>query len=135
MIIFRPMYGLANRMRSIASAWQLSVRHRRRLMVAWCVEPILGARFHKLFQPLPFIVWNFRKRWACDRILKRLLRIRRIGLSHFDLERLKPQRFGSFDEDALLEALNGPFHVLSSCNHFYRPETFSFSIFKPLPEL
>lgn len=135
MIVFRPLFGLANRMRAIASAWHLALRSKQPLIVAWCVDSELGAPFNMLFEPLPCRVYNFRKKSICDRLFNRILRLPRVGLGQSELERLKPHRNGGFEESELLQRISGPVRFLASCNHFYRPPAYSLGLFRPVPTL
>lgn len=135
MIVFRPLFGLANRMRAIASAWHLSLRCKQRLIVAWCVDSDLGAPYHTLFQPLPCVVYNFRRRGICDRLFNRILSFPNVGVGPSELEQLKPHRDGGFEESELLGRLEGPVRFLASCNHFYRPPGYSLGLFRPVTTL
>lgn len=50
MMVVEPMNGLANRLRTLASAAALSRRHGRHLLVIWRTDVHCGARFRALFE-------------------------------------------------------------------------------------
>ena len=54
-IVFVPQAGLCNRMRSIASAVNLSVHLDRNLEIIWLTDNYLNCPFNYLFRPLPSI--------------------------------------------------------------------------------
>ena len=79
-LLFVPSGGLANRMRAMASAWQLAVHTGVKVETVWFCDWALNAPFHSIFEPIENaeMVAREAKAWeqlTLDRPRKRNFRI------------------------------------------------------------
>ena len=79
-LLFVPSGGLANRMRAMASAWQLAVHTGVKVETVWFCDWALNAPFHSIFEPIENaeMVAREAKTWeqlTLDRPRKRNFRI------------------------------------------------------------
>ena len=79
-LLFVPSGGLANRMRAMASAWQLAVNTGVKVETIWFCDWALNAPFHSIFEPIDNVAMVAReaKAWellTLDRPRKRNFRI------------------------------------------------------------
>lgn len=79
-LLFVPSGGLANRMRAMASAWQLAVNTGVKVETIWFCDWALNAPFHSIFEPIDNVEMMAReaKAWellTLDRPRKRNFRI------------------------------------------------------------
>ena len=79
-LLFVPSGGLANRMRAMASAWQLAVHTGVKVETVWFCDWALNAPFHSIFEPIEIakMVARDAKTWeqlTLDRPRKRNFRI------------------------------------------------------------
>ena len=51
-LLFVPSGGLANRMRAMASAWQLAANTGVKIETIWFCDWALNAPFHSIFEPI-----------------------------------------------------------------------------------
>lgn len=80
-LVFVPSGGLGNRLRAVASAYNLSVRTGVRLRVYWFQDWALHAPFHSLFKPSPLLSLTegtAATAWLYDRPRRRNLFIPRL---------------------------------------------------------
>lgn len=68
-ITFIPVGGLANRMRTIASAFMLSQQTNSRLNILWFKDWALNAPFRMLFEPIVKERLSLREAGGCDALL------------------------------------------------------------------
>ena len=52
MYIFYPLYGLANRMRVMDSAYRFCKTHKKKFVICWEKDHVVNCKFNKLFVPL-----------------------------------------------------------------------------------
>ena len=79
-LLFVPSGGLANRMRAMASAWQLAANTGVKVETIWFCDWALNAPFHSIFEPIDNVAMVAReaKAWellTLDRPRKRNFRI------------------------------------------------------------
>ena len=65
---FEPTYGLANRLRALASILELAQQLNKNLLIVWLNDDELNCSFHELFEPIPGVsfrgkpyLWQFTK--------------------------------------------------------------------------
>ena len=78
MYIFYPLYGLANRMRVIDSAYRFCKTYNKKFVICWERDQVVNCPFNKLFNPLAYLKESHSYRYV--RLLHKLER-------HFGLVR------------------------------------------------
>ena len=79
MLYLEPTYGLANRMRAIASGLELAQKTKKKITLVWVNDSELNCSFQELFQPidaLPIkikpVLWQFTKNSKQDKFIFKL---------------------------------------------------------------
>jgi hypothetical protein len=79
MLYLEPTYGLANRMRAIASGLELAQKTKKKITLVWVNDGELNCSFQELFQPidaLPILIkpvlWQFTKNSKQDKPILKL---------------------------------------------------------------
>ena len=81
-ITFIPVGGLANRMRAIASAFDLAIKTESSLNVVWIKDWALNSPFHELFQPINEDVITLRDASVIDKLMLDRPRRKNLYLPH-----------------------------------------------------
>lgn len=81
-ITFIPVGGLANRMRAIASAFDLAIKTESSLNVVWIKDWALNSPFHELFQPINEDVITLRDASVFDKLMLDRPRRKNLYLPH-----------------------------------------------------
>lgn len=55
MYIFYPLYGLANRMRVIDSAYRFCTTYNKKFVICWERDEVVNCAFNKVFKPLAYL--------------------------------------------------------------------------------
>ena len=138
-IVFVPVGGLANRMRSVASAIALAEDTASKIQVKWFCDWALNAPFCKLFQPIAEITEaSFLDLLISDRPRRRNFRVPALFQKHmfrsclYEEEMPKLMKTG-FDFRQWAEDGGG---YMASCYPFYiYPEGMVNRLFRPLPHI
>ena len=65
-LLFVPSGGLANRMRAMASAWQLAVHTGVKVETVWFCDWVFNAPFHSIFEPIDNVAMVAREAKAWE---------------------------------------------------------------------
>jgi hypothetical protein len=144
-LYLRPLNGLCNRMRAIASALSLSTAADSRLIVFWEIDRDVGVRYEELFRPdSRFKIVNVAPHQTFrDAVLFLLYGemervygvpvkwITRLVFRDRILRQVRPGQFGNAELERFVQS--GPRVLISSWWAFYGNPEPGFSFFRPHP--